>query len=78
MKEKIVVKSLQDCINVLDKITEEIKNKTINNNIDDDNKNIIFYRGHSDVNYELIPSLFRNEKWKTKIVKNINKQNKNE
>ena len=38
MKEKIVVKFLQDYINVLDKITEEIKNKTINNNIDDGNK----------------------------------------
>lgn len=62
MEEKIVVKSLQDYINVLDKITEEIKNKTINNNIDDGNKNIIFYRGLLDVNYELIPSLFRNEK----------------
>lgn len=38
MEEKIVAKSLQDYINVLDKITEEIKNKTNNNNIDDGNK----------------------------------------
>lgn len=52
MEEKIVVKSLQDYINVSYKITEEIKSKN------DDNKNIIFYRDHSDVNYELINIFF--------------------
>ena len=53
-----VARSLQEYLDILDNIVNSIKNKTNDNDSKKENRSILFYRGHSDVNYELVPSLF--------------------
>lgn len=68
-----VARSLQEYLDILDNIVNSIKNRTNDSDSKKENRSILFYRGHSDVNYELVPSLFRNDEYVEKEKRICNK-----
>ena len=71
--EENVAKSLQEYLDILDNIVSSTKKKTNGNDSKKESRSILFYRGHSNVNYELVPSLFRNDEFVEKEKRICNK-----